>query len=224
MHFCEHIPKGFYSRLFLVCCLIAAFGGVLLLFREAVLISFHGARFSLGQCYLGALEFLTGTYDLRAIGPLAEIYWLRDIPDSVSGALTRLLRVQTQMQVSAAFTERQRRCLHRILALKKRDEIDLQLAILDFVETFGDVRALPAVRAIVEDQTRSPRLQTTALRCQAMLHAQQAATAKSQTLLRGATAPAPAPEQLLHPAGIVSEPPPEQLLRAVTNADQYTSV
>ena len=169
--------------------------------------------------YHNALNFLTETYDLRAIGPLAEAYWLRDIPSIVPGALTRLLRVQTQMQVSAALETRQRRCLYRILTIKRLDEMDLQIAILDFLETFGDVRALPAVRAIAEDPTRPPRLQTAALRCHAALETEQAERAGRQTLLRGAPAPPLPAEQLLHPALTAPEPQPEQLLRAANRAE-----
>lgn len=167
--------------------------------------------------YHNALNLLTKTHDLRAIGPLAEAYWLRDAPSMVPGALTRLLRVQTQIQVSVALDTRQRRCLYRILTIKSLDEIDLQLAILDFLEIFGDVRALSVVRMLAEDEMRPPRLQTAALRCHAALQTEQAERAGRQTLLRGTHAPRA--EQLLHPALTAPEPRSEQLLRAASHAE-----
>ena len=214
-----------WSIILLTVCVSSWFRPVALLVMMAALgavlyaLSWLSSASNDGIRYREALEFLTGTYDLRAIGPLAEAYWLRNPPVSVPGALTRLLRVQNQMQVSVALDNRQRYCLYRVLTRRSADELDLQLAILEFLEIFGDVRALSEVRALAEDEARCPRLQTAALRCYAALQTEQAELAGRQTLLRSTRAPASPSEQLLHPAPVSPEAPQEELLRAVNHAE-----
>ena len=166
--------------------------------------------------YQNGLDFLTCAYDIRAVGPLAEAFWLRPMPSGVAGALTRLLRVQAQTAETARLSLRQWQCLTRILTLRGATETTLQIAILDCLAASGQTRALPAVLKLAHDAACAPALQTAAQNCLLTLQEQATDASQRQTLLRPPHIP---PAELLRPTSPLAEDAPELLLRASGHDD-----
>ena len=124
-------------------------------------------------------------------------------------ALRRLLPLLHSGNYRDVLSERQRDHLYQLLTLPlmfhqhRHGNSEIQEEILRTAHRLGDTRALPSVRKIAFVQAPNPaarQLRTTALETLRLLEEQVVKEKESKTLLRGASAPASQPHELLRAA------------------------
>ncbi len=197
-----------------------------------------GTAVGSSSTYKTAASELSAIEDLRAVGPLAESLDIEAtaVRAQVEEALIRLLP-RLQASDAGLLNREQRVCLNK--ALNGRNE-DLIIAILRAYEQVGDETALPCVESLANETpdtlssaqdsrmsesiitgllgaklkaAPSAHITAAAQSCLSYLRVRVEQQRASQTLLRGASANAVAPNTLLRPAQASEATHPEQLLR-----------
>lgn len=156
--------------------------------------------------------------DIRVAGPLVEALEVADVATQplLTAALLRLLPRLTTVQ-AFQLTAAQRQALYRHLKAGISQEHGpaqrLSLTIVQFLARTEDVQAIPLLEAVAQNAANLPMRQEA---LEGLIHLEEVLARQriSQSLLRGACAPATPSNILLRPAqyGTVSEP--VQLLRA----------
>jgi HEAT repeat protein len=176
------------------------------------------------QRYFIVINALSRLDDVRAVGPLAEAFFISDlnVRTEVARALMRLLP-RLQPTDAEWLNATQRAALQRVLKTGKPDtETDFMLVVLEALTTIEDVNALPAMEALARSAAGTDnerRIQEAAAQCVPRLEAVRDRLQTTRTLLR-ASAAETAPEQLLRAAQSAGETPPQQLLRAGPSQDE----
>jgi len=157
--------------------------------------------------------------DVRAIGPLMEALDHRDksvvsaAQQGLAGLLPRLNADDAEL-ISGA----QREVLYRSFA-KPEAAANSQflMASLQYIERFGDYRALRYIELVIERSAKSPQnvpVRDAALKCRDELVQLRDLTQSRNTLLRASDELVAQPETLLRPIMSVSAADPQQMLRA----------
>ncbi len=152
--------------------------------------------------------------DVRAIGPLAEMFHTQD--QELRGAIRPVLLRLLPMATSTLKTEISREQAHSLARAITGEDMDLSIAIIHGLGRFGTGTSLPDIRAIAEWQETFGNQKVLQRAAQEVLPAlEQAARdeALRMSLLRPSSSP-DAPEQvLLRPVGPYTTVDETQLLR-----------
>ncbi|MCW3053782.1 MAG: hypothetical protein JWN14_2952, partial [Chthonomonadales bacterium] len=114
--------------------------------------------------YKQAISLLTYSSNPAAVGPLAEILGLPDLPREVPIALRRLL-LEFHVLDSALLNSKQRACLLGILTETDLGSLALQRATVKAVALIGDSMALPVLKHLAAGEgiaANSPEIQADA--------------------------------------------------------------
>ena len=164
--------------------------------------------------YVAAKRVLVTAQDVRAIGPLLDIFSHQTVTDEIAPTFLYLLPRMTQDEASL-LTHSQRRCLHRLLQKPYSLGLALELAVVGALEHIGDSSTPALLARLLRNSDTPPLLAQAAQQCLDALHARTTQQEQTQTLLRAAPTPAPPAAHLLRPVLPHTEPDaPQQLLRA----------
>jgi HEAT repeat protein len=195
----------------------------LLVFVIPVLLA-NGSMRDTSRLQKNIVQALGKLGNVQAVAQLAELAGKGDrrpyaLPAMARTALAQLLPHTWGMQAHEAhFLGAE--AIPKLARLLSQQDDTLTLSILKTLQAVGDARAIPSVAYLQRQSNLSAVLRPEVEKTLAILHLRASQIDASMTLLRGSSAPAIAPDQLLRPAEPTPlQTPPDQLLRAATPAE-----